>query len=263
MPKRKTITLNFVCQVCDHHFKQRVPALYVDIKIMQQQVASNQSGAETEAETHSPYIIPQRVVCPTCNGIDRFKLSLSSSLRVTLALFLRRHLPILAPDLIQPIIFGLSDGQQMHPLTALEMYSRKVSRQPKQLELRRKYANLLHNMGYTTEAEAQYQLLLKQDPHALEALLGLAAICAAGEELDQTQHYLKLVAKRAPGSKHPRRQEFLADIQPYLTGELPLDTFEMEFKMLGSATASAPPAPVSLQSGRRKQQSKKRRRRKK
>ncbi len=258
MSKHKTIKLGFVCQECNHHFKQRVPALYVDLNTMRQQVASNQSGAET----HSPYIIPQRVVCPTCGQVDRFKLHLFSSLRVTLALFLRHYLPILAPRLIQPLSFGLSDGRQMHPLDALDMYEHQVALQPKHIELRLKYANLLHNLGYITEAETHYRMILKQDPTALVAMLTLGSIHAARGEIDQTRRYLELVAKRAPGSKHPRRQEFLADIQPYLDGKLALDTFEMEFQLHGPGASTPQPPPQSKPGGRKPRRSKRRRRKK-
>ncbi len=96
MPKRKTIKLGFICLACDHLFKQRVPALYIDLH------SFNQVDIEAEAPDRSPYTVPQPVVCPNCEAVDQFDLTGGSNLRVLLALLLHRYLPFLAPSRIRP-----------------------------------------------------------------------------------------------------------------------------------------------------------------
>jgi tetratricopeptide (TPR) repeat protein len=226
-------------------------------------MARNTAAEPTAEETYSPYIIPERIVCPQCGQIDQFDFTLGTNLRVTLALLLWRLVPILAPRLIRPLAFGLSDGTLVHPLEAIERYQQQVAHRPQDVKLRLKYANLLNNLGYHSEAETHFQHVLEQSPDALGAMIGLANIHAVRQEPDQVRHYLELVAKRAPKSNHPRREEFMADVQPYLTGELPLDTFQTDFSLVEPTTPPASSATPPRSNTGRKQKRKKRKRRKK
>ena len=174
--KPKTVKLEFECKVCRHSFSQNVRRVFVDLNTMRKDEQERQ-------EEETPYIIPQRVICPACGAVDQFELAGMSYLHLIGGIARVIGDMESADDPIQYIRFALHDGTPMHPHTALKMYSQKVAGQPDNVTLRLRYAATLRTLGYTDEAEAQYRTVLEQDPYNPEGLINLAT--AVGQKGDK------------------------------------------------------------------------------
>ena len=235
-PKRG-FTTEFHCTACGHKFRRELRRIYVDGPTFEQRKIHKQ---ETR---HSEYIIPQRIACPKCQTVDQYELTeytlLSLSMTMTAAL--------LAGDLVERhsvkiITFALSDGQQIHPLDALEQYRQQVSAVPQDQAVRMRYANVLRTLGYFDEAAAEYTTLVDQNPAQLEAWYNLAAIHVALKRKRQAKKALQCLVEQAQQARALNQAEagWAQSARHYLEGSWPLD----ELTPQGNFEAETPRSPL-------------------
>lgn len=217
--ERKTgLNIEFECTACGHPFEQKIRWLYIDPEIVRQK------QGQTKPEGPSEFLIPERIICPHCQAVDKFEFAPSAFGHATAALFRGLATGTLDPeDPIQFVRFALSDGREMHPREAVEMYAKQVAEQPTQPDLRVKYANILCTLGYRAEAETEYRTALSQDPTNLDALLNLAALLIVREQEQAAHAYLRQLLACAEESSHPQRAEYVEVSQGVLAGDLKIE----------------------------------------
>ena len=250
--RQRKVRLEFECIACGHPFKRRVGRVFVDLNTFEK----NPSGHDGR----SPYVIPERIVCPRCQAVDQFELASSSHIKIQTAILVRiaaKHDP---DDPIRVIRLGLSDGTSMHPLDALDMYAGQVAEHPERTDLRVKYANTLRSLGYLEEAEAQYLAALERSPTEIEALMNLAALHARRGEKQATYDYLRRVIACARRSRHPQRDEFAEIARLVLDGEMRLEDFRVEAPAQPLTRPAQRPRPAARQPHPRRRKKKKKRR---
>jgi len=249
--RQRKVRLEFECIACGHPFKRRVDRVFVDLNTFEKDPFGH--------EGRSPYVIPERIVCPRCQAVDQFELASSSCIKIQTEMLKRIVIKPDPDDPIQTIRFGLSDGTPMHPLDGLDMYAEQVSRHPERTDLRVKYANTLRSLGYVEEAEAQYPAVLERDPTEMEALMNLAALHARRAEKRATHDYLRRVIACARQSRHPQRDQFSRIARLVLDGEMKLDDFRAEAPaQLLTRPAQRPPSARRRTSPRRRKKKKRR-----
>ena len=107
LTRKPGITVEFTCTACGQPFEHKVQRLYVDLAV------SRRNRGQARAVTPGECMIPDQVVCPNCQTVDRYELAPSILGRVSGAL-LRSTLGGAAPD--EPIQFiHLGSSQAANP----------------------------------------------------------------------------------------------------------------------------------------------------
>ena len=248
--RQRKVRLEFECIACGHSFKRRVGRVFVDVNTFEKDPHGH--------DGRSPYVIPERIVCPKCQAVDQFELVSSSRIKIQAEMLKRIVMKPDPDDPIQVIRLGLSDGTPMHPLDALDMYAGQVAEHPERTDLRVKYANTLRSLGYLEEAEAQYLAALERSPTDIEALVNLAALHAGRGEKQATYDCLHCVIACARRSRHPQRKAFAEIAQLVLDGEMKLEDFRVEAPelLLIRQAPRSRPAPRRIPPRRRKKKRK-------
>lgn len=217
---KRGFTTEFRCSACGHTFRRELRRIYVDRPTFEQRVIRQ------EETRHSEYIIPQRVICPKCQAVDQYELTLYTRNMLSLTM----TASMLAGGLIEGhpvkiIAFALANGQIIHPLDALDQYRRQVSAAPDDAGIRMRYANTLRTLGYFTEAKAEYTRILEQNPAQLEAWYNLAAIhVALKHKRDAKKALLNLVEQAQQASALNQAEAGWAQTaRRYLDGIRPLE----------------------------------------
>ena len=232
------LNIEFECIACGRPFKQKVRWLYIDPEI------AKQKRAQTSPEGLNEFLIPERIICPHCQAVDQFELAPSIFGYATGALLRGLSGASDPDDPIHFVRFALSDGREMHPREAMEMYTAQVAEQPDQVELRVKYANTLCTLGYRPEAEAEYRMILDQDPSNLEALLNLAALLIVRDQKQAAYDYLRRLIVCAGESSHPKRTEYIEVSQGVLAGDMKIEGIDVFIHF--APTDPSKPLPASI-----------------
>ena len=228
--RKKGLKLDFTCLACGREFNQTVETLLYDLNTMDRK----QRGEQTK---YSEYVIPERIVCPRCHAVDQFELSGSAYLKLTGELL--RAIASGTPVDDSPIQFAhmvLQDGREIHPLEARDWYAQKVMDNPERADLRVKYANVLRNLGYYEESEAQYRAAVEIDPGEVEALVSLAFLHHKCGETQVARALAQQLIEAAPRSKHPQRREFAQGARLVLDGEIEPGEVEVTASTITSST---------------------------
>ena len=219
----KLITIGLRCLECGTTFSQRAECLLLDLGTVERK----QRG---EQVPFSQFFVPARVVCPHCQAEDRYDLSGWQHFRVTLALIWMRWIPPGPDSWFQAITLGTRDGRIMHPFEMRAWYAKQVADNPRQADLRLRYANTLRTLGRAAEAEEQYRATLNLEPRQTEALINLAALLAQRGEQHEALNYLSRLANLRPKNQKQRQQVSVA--RDVLTGKLSFDELEIGNPMI-------------------------------
>ncbi|MCL5962263.1 MAG: tetratricopeptide repeat protein, partial [Chloroflexi bacterium] len=196
--KERGLRLRLRCTACGYEREHHVETVYYDL-------ATQERREKGEPTPYSEFIIPQRITCPKCGAVDRYELSSMAYI----ALMTEMLKKIAAHEVGRPggepeegavrfIRFGLSDGREMHPLAAREMYRQKVEAEPNRADLRVRYANVLRFLGYGEEAIEQYRVALRLEPSNLEAYLNLGRFARGAGDLAEARRMFQSILTQAP-----------------------------------------------------------------
>jgi nucleotide-binding universal stress UspA family protein len=256
--KKDGLTLRLECTACGFERPHFVKKVYCDLGTMDRRKA----GEETP---YNEYIIPQRITCPKCGAVDQYKLGGAAMMTLTaelLARLARQKTGHKDADEESPLVFQrftLTDGREMHPYEARDMYRRQIEAEPERADLRLRYGNVLSVLGYQEEAEAQFHAALERDPTNIEVLYNLGNIRHEQGDLEGARQYLEQVVTHAPSSSLPRarRNDFVEsarEILQDLSGsflQLPgLAPFNAPGKALqagSGAAATGKPVPLRVE----------------
>ncbi len=215
------IQVSFQCQACDKKFKRKLRRLYIDLNTYDQRQLGESRPKRSE------FIAPERIICPRCKAIDRYRFAPSIYQYIAQTSLMAANGMANPHQPIQCIRFTTLDGTVMHPLDALSYYATQLQDHPNDLNLRAAYANTLRMLGYLAQAEAQYRLILEQDDMEPQALLNLAVFHGQREEKDEAIHYLlRLVESETTGS-HPDYELYADAAQQICDGVIRMDEIEM------------------------------------
>ncbi len=194
--KRRNEPLSLVlkCNVCGRERRHQVPVLFVDLATMDR----HERGEKTK---YSEFVIPQRVTCPKCGVIDQYKFTSWAHLAVTSDLITRqaRHEKSLPKTgNIRYTRFALNDGREMHPLEARDLLREQVALNPKQADLRVRYANVLRMLGYLDEAIGELESAIHLDPDQFEAHMNLGRIYGVHGNFEQSKIALQRALQLLP-----------------------------------------------------------------
>jgi tetratricopeptide (TPR) repeat protein len=101
--------------------------------------------------------------------------------------------------------FTVAGGREVHPLEAVDMYSRQVEAEPDNADLRVRFGNVLCFLGRREEAALQYRAAVQADPANVEACASLAGVAREAGDRTQARHMLQRVLELAPDSKLSRQ----------------------------------------------------------
>lgn len=154
------------------------------------------------------------VVCPGCGSTDRPDFTGESNLRMLAeAAILRAGGPLTVGRYGQPVIsvghMQLEDGSRLPPLLMLRRFEEELERDPADIPLRMRYANLLRNFLRLQGAKAQFQEVLRRFPSHMEALANLANITGVLGELQQSAEYCQSALEAMELSRLPEAERFL------------------------------------------------------
>jgi hypothetical protein len=209
--KKEGLNLRLKCTACGAERPHFVKKIYCDLGTLDRR----QAGEET---TYSEFIIPQRITCPKCGAVDQYELGGHAHLVLTAEMMARtaRHeLGVEGDDNEGPLIFNrfvVSDGREMHPYEARDMYRRQVEAEPESSELRVRYGNVLMLLGYRDEAVGQYQAALRRDPANIEAAYNRGNALWEADNLEEAREQFEQILKIPFNNALPREQhnEFVA-----------------------------------------------------
>lgn len=228
------VKIEMRCTACKRSFSRKVRRLYIDLNIFEQRQLQN------KAPKRSEFIIPERIACPKCKVVDKFKLApstyhlISTTTLIASSGIAHPHRPV------QCIRFTLLDGRAVHPLDALEFYSQQLAQRPDQTDLRLEYANTLRMLGYHVEAEAHYRIVLEQDSGEPNALLNLAVFHDRRLDKESAAKYLFRLIDSAEQSQHPDHNLLAQAAQQILDGAIKMDQIELTapalFEVVGATT---------------------------
>src|SRR5207245_2708013 len=97
--------------------------------------------------------------------------------------------------------FTVAGDREMHPLEAVDMYSRQVEAEPDNADLRVRYANVLRFLGRREAAMLQYRGAIRADPANVEACASLGALARESGDRTEARQMLQRVLELAPDSK--------------------------------------------------------------
>lgn len=208
--------LQLRCTACGYQRQHDVETVYYDIPTAERRERG-------EKVPYSPYVIPQRIVCPKCGALDQYELGdmghvklaaemvKTSFQRKRLSDELVKELPGLAEEArLVPVRFRTSDGREMNPFEARDLLRDRVATQPDRVDLRLRYAKILRFLGYRDEAISEYQAALRLAPTSLEADLDLGLLARDEGNLDEARRRFERIVELAPRSGLPlgEREEY-------------------------------------------------------
>src|SRR5947209_10479013 len=195
--REKGLRLWLRCTACGYERAHQVEKVYCDLGTLDRR----ERGEEVP---YSEYIIPQQITCPKCGAVDQYEMTSDAHLAFTAELMksmARGKTPkppggparelveafanvwksrgegLPADDEEDPVVytrFTVAGGRQMHPIEALDMYSRQVEAEPDNADLRVHYGNVLRFLGRREEAALHYHAAVQADPANVEACASLA-----------------------------------------------------------------------------------------
>ncbi|MBI4321452.1 MAG: DUF1186 domain-containing protein [Chloroflexi bacterium] len=203
--KERGLRLRLRCTGCGYEREHYVETVYCDL-------ATQERRGKGEPTPYSEFIIPQRITCPKCGAVDQYQLSSLAYITLMAEVLKKR----MAHELGRPgdgpeegalrfIRFGLSDGREMHPLAAREMYRQRVEGEPNRADLRVCYANVLRFLGHIEEATEQYREALRLEPANLEAYLNLGRFAQDDGDIAEAVRMFQSILMKAPSSGLPRK----------------------------------------------------------
>ena len=202
---RRGLRLPLCCTACRHTRTHSVETIYCDLATQERQ----QRGEQT---LYHEWVIPERIICPKCGAIDEYELTSLAYLTLTAELVKKQlaHAagqPNSEPDdgPLRFIRFGLADGRQMHPYAARAMYRQRVEAEPKQADLRVRYANVLQFLGDREGATEHYQAALDLEPANLEAYYNLGRMAMATGDRAEARRMFESILAQAARSRLPRK----------------------------------------------------------
>ncbi|TAK34359.1 MAG: DUF1186 domain-containing protein [Chloroflexota bacterium] len=214
--------LRLRCTACHYEREHDVGTVYCDIPTMEQ----CQKGEQTP---YSEYVITRRIKCPKCGAVDQYEFTSYAYIALlTEGLRLRvsedqaaEGAP--AEELQNRLVFGrfvLSDGREMHPLVARDMYFAQVTAEPEHADLRVRCANVLSFLGYWAEAAEQYRAAVRLDPANIEAYYNLANLTWETGDEKEARRLLGHVITLAQGSDLPdeTRERYVQAAREALSG---------------------------------------------
>lgn len=203
--EQQGLRLRLRCTACGYEREHYVETVYCDL-------ATQERRVKGEPTPYGEFIIPQRITCPKCGAVDQYELSNMAYIALTVEMVKKLAAHKLGRPGAEPeegalrfISFGLSDGREMHPLAAREMYGQKVEAEPNRADLRVRYANVLRFLGYREDAIEQYRTALRLEPSNLEAYLNLGRFARAAGDLAEAQRMFQSILTQAPSSRLPRK----------------------------------------------------------
>jgi len=203
--KQEGLRLGLRCTACGYEREHHVETVYCDL-------ATQERKEKGEPTPYSEFIIPQRITCPKCGAVDQYELSSMAYIALITEMMkkLAAHKmgrPGAEPEegALRFIRFGLSDGREMHPFAAREMYRQKVEAEPNRADLRVRYANVLRFLGYREEAIEHYRAALRLEPANLEAYLNLGRFAQAAGDRAEARLMFQSILMLAPSSGLPRK----------------------------------------------------------
>jgi tetratricopeptide (TPR) repeat protein len=107
--------------------------------------------------------------------------------------------------------FTVAGGREMHPLEAVDMYSRQVEAEPDNADLRVRYGNVLRFLGRPETAALHYRAAVQADPANVEACASLADLAREAGDRTEARRMLQRVLELAPNSTLARqdREEYM------------------------------------------------------
>jgi rubredoxin len=123
LPKRQpTVRIEFTCAACGHVFEQNVRRLYVDLAVSRLK-QDREGGFDIPGELR----IPDPIVCPKCQAVDKFEIS-PAIYGVVSGALLRNALGG-GPDPDDPIqFFNLTPTDPAQPGASSRPHSRRRKR---------------------------------------------------------------------------------------------------------------------------------------
>jgi tetratricopeptide (TPR) repeat protein len=230
----KGLRLWLRCTACGYERDHHVEKVYCDLGT----VDRRKRGEELP---YSEYIIPQQITCPKCGAVDQYELTGDAYLAFTAQLMksmargetpkpaggpLREVVEALAnlqkdhgdllpaddeDDRVVYTRFTVAGDREMHPLEAVDMYSRQVEAEPDNADLRVRYGNVLRFLGRREEAAREYRAAVQADPANVEACASLASLAREAGDRTEARRMLQRVLELAPDSKLSRqdREEYV------------------------------------------------------
>ena len=230
----KGLRLWLRCTACGYERDHYVEKVYCDLGT----VDRRKRGEEVP---YSEFIIPKRITCPKCGAVDQYELTGDAYLAFTAQLMtsmargetpkpasgplgevaealanLRKDHGDLLPaddedDQVVYTRFTVAGDREMHPLEAVDMYSRQVEAEPDAVDLRVRYGNVLRFLGRREEAALQYRAAVQADPANVEACASLASLAREAGNRTEARRMLQRVLELAPHSTLSRqdREEYM------------------------------------------------------
>jgi tetratricopeptide (TPR) repeat protein len=213
--ERAEFEIRLTCQECGFTRPHAVDVVYCDL-------GTQKRKAQGEEVPYSEFIIPQRIVCPRCDTVDRYELSSEAYLAMTAELLKLVAHKGPTPGLgegtkhLRLMHFTVEGGREMHPLAALETYQRRVEENPEDTGLRLRYANVLRFLRRWDEARAQYEQVQTLDPRNAEVYFALAQMAEMQENSEGAlavyEEYLSRVPRRPKGREAREMWDYAQDM---------------------------------------------------
>jgi tetratricopeptide (TPR) repeat protein len=189
------------CTACRYERDHRVEKVYCDTDMLDR----SKGGGETP---YSPFIIPQRITCPKCGSVNQYELTNDAHLAITAEMIkmslAKREAQPTPEDEAGPLVlrsFRLTDGRQMHPYAAREMYRQQIEAEPNRSDARVRYGNVLQFLGEREEAARQYRAAIEADPAMVEGHLNLGKLALEDGDLQEAHEMFERVLELAPTSR--------------------------------------------------------------
>jgi tetratricopeptide (TPR) repeat protein len=229
------------CTACGYERDHYVEKVYCDLGT----VDRRKRGEEVP---YSEFIIPERITCPKCGAVDQYELTGDAYLAFTAQLMqsmargkrpkpaggplreaveavanLRKDHGDLLPaddedDRVVYTHFTVAGGREMHPLEAVNMYSRQVEAEPDNADLRVRYGNVLRFLGRREAAALEYRAAVQADPANVEACASLADLALEAGDRTEARRMLQRVLELAPNSTLSRQER--EEYMQFALGEL-------------------------------------------
>ena len=216
--ERTGMRLRLRCTACHYERDHDVGTIYVDLPTMER----HEKGEKTQ---YSEYVITRPITCPKCGAVDQYELSSMAYIDLMAELLKKR----VAREQGRPegeneegnlrfIRFGLTDGTEMHPYAAREMYRQKVEAEPRNSNLRVRYGNVLRFLGRRDEAIEQFQTALRLDASNLEAYMNLARYAGETGDIAEARQMYEGLLNHLPESGLSRelRETYVENVEEEL-----------------------------------------------
>ncbi|MBI5303807.1 MAG: DUF1186 domain-containing protein [Chloroflexi bacterium] len=192
--EKEPLSLMLKCTQCGRERRHQIPVLFVDFGTVERH-------KRKEKTKYDEFVIPQRITCPKCGAVDQYELTALAHLSLTLDLVTRKECGKTLQrneGNIRYVRFAMTDGREMHPREAMDLLRDQVARNPKDADLRVRYANVLRLLGYLDEAIAELTAALELDPNQFEAQMNLGRIHGVRGDFVNAQNALQRAMQLLP-----------------------------------------------------------------